>query len=148
MDSPQTPRENRVPNPNNESNFCSISTGQHILKCGHHICTVPGEECGENCAEAGPEIFFTCISCTDLAMIEFLVEKEIKAKWKKLSMQGIALLKNSLQDTLLDLGREIVPGRFQAGSRGCKQVPPRHADTVKLILAFRLKRSRLSRIEG
>ncbi|TLD27667.1 hypothetical protein E2P81_ATG10955 [Venturia nashicola] len=98
-------------------------TGQHILKCGHQISTVPGDDCGENCAETGTELFFTCISCTDFVTIQYLVEKEVKS---------------NLRNTLLDLGREIVVGRFDARGRGCEQMPPRHADTVKLILAFRL----------
>lgn len=110
-----------------------------MLKCGHQISTVAGDECGENCEKGGLELFFTCISCTDFVTIQYLIEKEIMSKWKRLSMQGIKLLENSLQNTLLDLGREIVVGRFKARGRGCKQVPPRHADTVKLILAFRLK---------
>lgn len=149
MDTPQTPRNKPFPT-DNAIKFCSISTGQHILKCGHQISTVPGDQCGENCAEAGPELFFTCISCTDFVTIKYLVEHEIKDKWKRLSMQGIKLLENSLQNTLLDLGREIVAGRFNARGRGCKQVPTRHADTVKLILAFRLKgiASALIRVES
>ncbi|KAE9992274.1 hypothetical protein EG327_009535 [Venturia inaequalis] len=138
MDRPRTP-ENSPFSIDDKVKSCSISSGHHVLKCGHQISTVPGEDCGENCVEAGPELFFTCISCTDFVTIQHLVEIEIMAKWKRLSMQGIKLLENSLRDTLLGLGREIVLGRFNARGRGCKQVPPRHADTVKLILAFRLQ---------
>ncbi|QDS77543.1 hypothetical protein FKW77_001047 [Venturia effusa] len=87
----------------------------------------------------GPELRFACISCADFNTIQFLIEKEIKEKWLRLPMQEIKLLANSLHDTLLDLGKKIVAGRLNTSGRGCKQVPARHADTAKLVLAFRLK---------
>lgn len=63
---------------------------------------------------AGPGLFFTCLSCTDLVTIQFLVGYEIKARWQRLSMQGIKLLENSLHDTLLDPEQDIVKGRCKA----------------------------------